>query len=251
MADRIGALRATSDRLDRVVRGLDPAQIERSAYPTDWSVADVLSHLGSGAVLFQRRLDDGLAGRETPDDFAQPVWDAWNAKDDQAKAADGLSANRALVERIDSLTDEERARFRFSMGPMVLDLEGTVGLRLNEVALHLWDIEVAFDPRATLAPEAVESVVDNLEMIARFAGKPTGAEQSVTVRTDDPLRSFRITIDPDSLSLAPSDPVGPPDLEIPAEAFVRLVYGRLDPEHTPRHRGSADLDGLRRAFPGI
>ncbi len=64
MADRFGALRATSDRLDRVVGGLDPVQIERSAYPTEWSVADVLSHLGSGAVLFQRRLDDGLAGRE-------------------------------------------------------------------------------------------------------------------------------------------------------------------------------------------
>jgi uncharacterized protein (TIGR03083 family) len=211
----------------------------------------VLSHLGSGAVLFQRRLDDGLAGRDTPDDFAQPVWDAWNAKDPEAKAADGLSANRALVERIDSLTDEERARVQFSMGPMVLDLDGAVGLRLNEVALHLWDIEVTFDPRATLAPEAVESVVDNLEMIARFAGKPTGAEQSVTVRTDGPRRGFEIRVDPDSLSLAPGEPVESPDLEIPAEALVRLVYGRLDPEHTPRYRGSADLDGLRRAFPGF
>jgi len=251
MTDRIGALRTTSDRLDRVVQGLDPVQIEASAYPSEWSVADVLSHLGSGAVLFQRRLEDSLAGRETPDDFAQPVWDTWNAKEAQVKAADGIRANRDLVERLDSLTDEERARFQFSMGPMVLDLDGAVGLRLNELALHLWDIEVALDPQATVAPEAIESVVDNLEMIARFAGKPTGAEQSVTVRTDDPRRGFRITVEADSLSLAPGDPVESPDLEIPAEAFIRLVYGRLDPEHTPSHRGSADLDGLRRAFPGF
>ncbi len=251
MTDRMDALRATSDRLDRVVRGLDPAQIERSAYPTDWSIADVLSHLGSGAVLFQRRVDDGLAGRETPDDVAQPVWDAWNAKEAQAKVTDGLNANRALVERIDSLTDEERGRFRFSMGPMVLDLDGTVGLRLNEVALHLWDIEVGLDPLATVAPEAVECVVDNLEMISRFAGKPTGAVQSVAVRTSRPRRDFQITLDVESLSLAPSDPVEAPDLELPAEALIRLVYGRLDPEHTPDHRGSADLDGLRRAFPGF
>jgi uncharacterized protein (TIGR03083 family) len=251
MTDRIGALRATSDRLDRVVQGLDPVQIEASAYPSEWSVADVLSHLGSGAVIFQRRLEDSLAGRETPDDFAQPVWDTWNAKEASVKAADGIRANRDLVERIDSLTDEERARFQFSMGPMVLDLDGAVGLRLNELALHLWDIEVALDPRATVAPEAIEAVVDNLEMIARFAGKPTGAEQSVSVRTDDPRRGFRITVEADSLSLAPGDPVESPDLEIPAEAFIRLVYGRLDPEHTPGHRGSADLDGLRRAFPGF
>ncbi len=250
MTDRIGALRATSDRLDRVVQGLD-AQIESSAYPSEWSVADVLSHLGSGAVIFQRRLDDGLAGAETPDDFAQSVWNTWNAKDPQAKAADGLRANRALVERIDSLTDQERERFRFSMGPMVLGLDGAVGLRLNEVALHLWDIEVVLDPGATVDPEAVECIVDNLEMIARFTGKATGAEHSVTVRTDDPRRDFRITVDADSVALASGSPVETPDLEIPAEAFIRLVYGRLDPGHTPDHRGAADLDDLRRVFPGF
>ena len=94
-------------------------------------------------------------------------------------------------------------------------------------------------------------MVDNLEMIARFAGKPTGGEQSVAVRTDDPRRDFRIAVETDSLSLAPSEPGGTPDLEIPAEAFIRLVYGRLDPEHTPGHQGSADLDELRRAFPGF
>ncbi len=251
MTDRLDALRTTSDRLERVVRELDPARIESSAYPTEWSIADVLSHLGSGAVIFQRRLDDGLADRETPDDFAASVWDTWNVKEPQAKAADGLKANRALVERLDSLTDQERARFRFSMGPLVLDLDGAVGLRLNEVALHLWDIEVVLDPRATLGPEAVEDIVDNLEMIARFAGKPTGAEHSVTVRTEDPRRDARITIDADSVSLGPSDPAGTPDLELPAEAFIRLVYGRLDPEHTPDHRGPADLDELRRVFPGL
>ena len=39
---------------------------------------------------------------------------------------------------------------------------------------------------------------------------------------------------------------------MPAEAFVRLVYGRLDPAHTPpikAHR--ADLDELRQLFPGF
>jgi hypothetical protein len=43
---------------------------------------------------------------------------------------------------------------------------------------------------------------------------------------------------------------GEPDLEIPAEGLIRLVYGRLDPDHTPPIGGSADLDALRRVFPG-
>ncbi len=41
------------------------------------------------------------------------------------------------------------------------------------------------------------------------------------------------------------------DLERSAEAFTRLVYGRLHPDHTPPVRGVADLDRLRRAFPSV
>jgi len=41
------------------------------------------------------------------------------------------------------------------------------------------------------------------------------------------------------------------DLVLPAEAFERLVYGRLDPAHTPDVEGDASLlDELRRVFPG-
>jgi hypothetical protein len=41
-------------------------------------------------------------------------------------------------------------------------------------------------------------------------------------------------------------------LVLPAEAFIRLVYGRLDPEHTPELAVvGIDLDELRRAFPGL
>jgi hypothetical protein len=40
-------------------------------------------------------------------------------------------------------------------------------------------------------------------------------------------------------------------LVLPAEAFARLIYGRLDPEHTPPVTGDIDtVDDLRRAFPG-
>jgi hypothetical protein len=38
---------------------------------------------------------------------------------------------------------------------------------------------------------------------------------------------------------------------MPSEAFVRLVYGRLDPDHTPVGVESPELDSLRRLFPGF
>jgi MDMPI C-terminal domain len=40
---------------------------------------------------------------------------------------------------------------------------------------------------------------------------------------------------------------------MPAEALLRLAYGRLDPEHTPAEvSGDPDvLDKLRKIFPGF
>ncbi|HMD46470.1 MAG TPA: maleylpyruvate isomerase family mycothiol-dependent enzyme [Acidimicrobiales bacterium] len=250
MSDQEQTLQASVARLRQIVNALDPSQLDTPAYPSEWSIADVLSHLGSGAEIMERRLGDSLSGSDTPDDFAPSVWDAWNAKEPAAQAADAPVADRALLERIGAVSDEERDPFTFAMGPMTLDWDGFLGLRLNEHALHLWDIEVALDPTASLAPEAVEHIVDNLELIARFTGRPSGEERSISVRTSDPRRDFLVTLGPDAVMLAPSAPVDPPDLELGAEAFIRLVYGRLDPDHTPPTKGPADLDELRRAFPG-
>ena len=49
---------------------------------------------------------------------------------------------------------------------------------------------------------------------------------------------------------AASEP-GAPDLRLPAESLVRLVYGRLDPAHTPVAADSTGLDDLRGLFPGF
>ncbi|MCU1426672.1 MAG: hypothetical protein JWL83_672 [Actinomycetia bacterium] len=251
MIDQLRALQDSAARLRRIAEPLGADELRAQAYPTEWTVADVLSHLGSGAVIARVRLDAAVADRAVPDDFAQSIWDEWNAKTPEAKAADGLAADRALLDRVESFTDEERARSRFSMGPMEFDLPGYLLLRLNEHALHTWDIEVSRDPSATLTPDAARLVVDNLGMIVRFAGKPTGVARDLHIRTTEPDRDFTLSLGEDAIVLTPCDDDHAPDLELPAEAFIRLVYGRLDPDHTPKVRGSADLDELRRAFPGV
>jgi uncharacterized protein (TIGR03083 family) len=251
MIEQLAALEASVSRLRDIAETLDAEQLRAPAYPRDWSIADVFSHVGSGAVVTQLRLDAGLAGTELADNFAQPIWDDWNAKTPEAKTADALSADRALLDRVESLTDEERARFTVSMGPLHVDLAGLLGLRLNEHALHTWDIEVVLDPSAALAPDATRLVVENLGMIVRFAAKPTGTQYDLHIRTTEPVRNFELLLGEGTASLSPSDDRHEPDLELPAEALIRLVYGRLDPDHTPPVRGSADLDELRRAFPGV
>ena len=76
MTDRLAALRTSTDHLHTLVTGLDPDALRRPAYPTGWTVADVLSHLGSSAEIFRAGFDAALAGG-TDDPDREAIWAAW------------------------------------------------------------------------------------------------------------------------------------------------------------------------------
>jgi uncharacterized protein (TIGR03083 family) len=244
-------LRTSAARLHALIAPLDDDELEKPAYPTDWRIADVLSHIGSGAIIQHRSMDDALAGQATPDDFAPTVWESWNAKSTRAKADDALEADRALIERLESLSDGDRARFRLEMGPLTFDFDGFVAIRLNEHTFHTWDIEVALEPLATIPVDAAALVVDNLDLVARFTAKPTGTTRTITVDTTAPARRFTIDLATESVTFASGMTEAEADLTLPAEAFARLVYGRLDDDLTPPAGGDRSaLEELRRVFPG-
>jgi uncharacterized protein (TIGR03083 family) len=251
MTQRLDALHASVDRLAGVVGTLEPAGLTAPAYPPAWTIADTLSHLGSGAVIFLRLVDGSLAGTETPGDAFPAVWDEWNAKSPARQGADSLVADRALLDRLEGLDADERHRFRTTLGPMDVDFATLVALRLNEHALHTWDVEVAVDPAATVGPEATACVIDGLERVAAFTARPTGADRTVQLVTTDPARGATVVLGADAVTFTSGDPVDAPDLVLPAEACIRLVYGRLDPGHAGGVRESPLLDELRRAFPGV
>ena len=95
-------------------------------------------------------------------------------------------------------------------------------------------------------------VIDNLGLIGRFAAKPTGDEREIRVRTTGPVRHFTVRLTPESAELLDGDGGMTPDLELPAESFCRLVYGRLDPDHSPPVSANGEvLDTLRRVFPAL
>jgi hypothetical protein len=71
--------------------------------------------------------------------------------------------------------------------------------------------------------------------------------------TTDPIRFFRLSV-ADSVTLSPStSDHATARLQLPSEALVRLVYGRLDPDHTPPSVDAegVDLDAVRAVFPGF
>ena len=250
MPNPVDTLRLSVERLHALAANLSDEQLVLSAYPSEWTIAQVLSHLGSGAVIFKQRLVDETAGVPTPPEFNQSVWDAWNAKSPREQADDFLVADRELLASIDALSQEQRSAFTTSLGPLSLDFNGYLSLRLNEHAVHAWDVEVALDPAAVIPEEIAGSLVDNLELAVRFTAKSKGVEHLVHIETTGPQRHFALVVGGEGVTLGASD-VTTADVVMPAEALVRLVYGRLDPEHTPAMVGSIDLEQLRETFPGM
>ena len=209
MTTRLDALRSSVDRLAALVRPLG-ADVRRHAYPSEWTIADVLSHLGSGAVIMTRNIDDAVAGRSAPDGFNASVWDEWNAKSPEEQAADSLTVDGTCTERLERLTPDQRASIRVALGPMELAFDQIVGMRLNEHLLHEWDVAVALDPSATLAADGTEQVVDNLELIGRFAAKPAGPPRTVTIATTAPARGHSPSRSPPTRPRWPRAPTAHP-----------------------------------------
>ena len=254
-ADRtwIPVLRRSHDRLVAVVEAGTPA-LTAPSYCREWTVAQVLSHLGSGAEIFSMFLEAGLAGREPPArESFPPIWESWNGRPPERQARDSLDANRALVERFESLDEGTMAALRLSLFGMELDAAGLGRMRVSEHAIHTWDVAVMADAAATIAPDAVTLLVDNLSQMAQRTGRGSGRPQRVEMVTTEPARRLLLTVG-DSVDLTD---VAAADAEavvhLPAEALVRLVYGRLDPTHTPSDItvSGLDFDVLRQVFPGF
>ena len=77
---------------------------------------------------------------------------------------------------------------------------------------------------------------------------------STVLVTSGPDRAFRIDVD-DAMRIEPVAPAaaGEGDLHLPAEAALRLMYGRLDDDHRPPvdRNELPPLDRLRRVFTGF
>jgi uncharacterized protein (TIGR03083 family) len=254
LTDRtIAGLRHVHDHLAAVVPGLSEAQLTGQSGSSEWTVADVLSHLGSGSEINRYTLERALG-----DDAASPtndeVWDRWNAMAPADQAAAFVDSSEALTAAFESLTSAQRAGTMVDLGflPQPVPLATVLGMRINEVALHGWDVDVALDPAAQVSEEAAGLVAEHFASTMAFllgfssrsdALPPTRLAFGTwtLVSTDGGLRIAETVNEPSAT------------FEGPLEAAIRLFAGRLAPAHTPPGTtvtGNVTLDELRAAFPG-
>ncbi|MCW2525540.1 MAG: hypothetical protein JWM76_400 [Pseudonocardiales bacterium] len=248
----IKAVRNSHDRFTALVQPLNADEVAAPSYASEWSIAQVASHLGSQAEIFELFLEAGLSGTPTPGgDVFGPIWDRWNALSGEQQVTESVRADEALVTRLEQIPDSVRESFALSMFGSELDLDGLAAMRLGEHALHTWDIAVALDPTATVSPDAVDLLIDRLPQTAARAGKPIAEADATEIDTTAPERHFVLNTAPE-VALVAGEPATSDSLTLPAEAFVRLVYGRLDPDHTPPWvEADARIDALRTVFPGF
>jgi uncharacterized protein (TIGR03083 family) len=257
VGDWLQAASASHQRLATIVGSLSPEEIAGPSYATEWSVAQVLSHLGSGAQIFTLFLQAGLRGEPAPapTEF-QPIWERWNAKSAAEQAADALIADREFLQQLEAIEPDERQRWHLEMFGGDQGLSDLLRLRVGEHALHTWDVAVTRDPKATVADDATVLLIDGLDQLVARAGRPTEQPWRVLISTESPVRQFQLDADTEGMTLRAvarsGGSEGDRTLSLPAEALIRLIYGRLDPDHTPPLQADqADLDALRRLFPGF
>lgn len=256
---KLALLRAAEQRFSQLTTGLSAEQLRATSYADDWSIAQVASHLGSAAEIFATLIDAGRRGAPPPGPEAwQQIWDRWNARSPKDQIAQSVLAREALIADVESLDPATRDRFAVAAFGGTVDLATLIGMRLNEIIVHTWDVAVALDPAAVLAPDGVAEMIDETPALAAWM-PPVPGLAPVLVETTAPQRRFRIAFEPtrsiesldhDSTSSATPERSDPP-LRMPAEAFLRLLYGRLDAAHAGGVADDPRLPRLREAFPGF
>ena len=133
--------------------------------------------------------------------------------------------------------------------------------RLVETALHAWDIRAGSDPTATMAPETAAAMIDFvLWRVPRLANpaEAWGVAPRYRLELEGPGGGpVTLEISQDQVTAARTRAAnGGPTLTLPVEAFIRLVWGRLDLQRA-LDRGAVHAQGSKDAvlalstlFPG-
>jgi uncharacterized protein (TIGR03083 family) len=255
LVDRtVTALRAEHDTLVALLGTIgDGDGLSARSGADQWTIAQVYSHLGSGAEIGRAPIARA-AGDEVQAEDNQAIWARWDAATPADQAKGFVEHNTRWLELVEALTPEQRSSLTVDLGflPEPVPLVTALAMRLNEVANHSWDIRVALDPDAEVDADSAALLLDlyagPLGFMVGFLAKPAEAAGPVTVAA--PTAGLVIA-DTVSVVARPESPSA--TFHGSTGAFVRLISGRLKEPHLAGVSvdGDTTLDDLQRVFPGF
>ena len=246
------ALGRSHQELAAFAETIPPAAHTRRSYCTDWTVAQVYSHLGSGAEIEVARIRAALSRGPSPD--PGPIWQRWNALSPAEMISRFDSADAKYLQFIDELDLDALGDIQVAMDSMRVPLPSAMVLRLTEHALHSWDIYVAFDPTIEVASYATDLLVDLypreiIAMVATLQVAGRAGKAALLVDIESLSRTVLITF-ADSVSVetvhARDEPSSTGHIRLPTSgSWARLLTGRLDDDHMPSNITSTGVPTLQ------
>ena len=244
MARRVSLIHGLAERLKKLLGTLPTEGWELPSACELWQVRDVVAHLTGGAERQIESMGRGLRGDASPSPTFAPMdvatMSAHNARRDVAlRERLGEELLAAFVARYDQL-GELLARF----GPQdwekgcwharrgVMPAREYLDLRIQELAVHDWDIRWAIEPEPHLDPDSVPLL---LEMVPTWLGmsfRPGPRLPSPLVYRFEimgwPSRRHLVVVEGDAFQVTPGSE-GQADvvLRCDAETYLLWAYGRL------------------------
>ncbi|MBQ1093402.1 maleylpyruvate isomerase family mycothiol-dependent enzyme [Streptomyces sp. B93] len=251
------ALHTSSRRLADTVASLSERELKQPSMAAGWSIAQVLSHVGSAAEISTGLLERGIAGDERGPvrEDLEPVWQRWNTLPPLAQREAWQEADTRHLQLLGSLDMSQQMRVRVPYFAGLLNLPAYAGYRLSEHSVHAWDIEAALTPGATIPVGEVDLLWERLDLVAtRFRDATTLARLApaqLTIALTSPARTVLLDLGAE-LHLYPCEPAEPAgSVTGAAEAVLRLVYGRHQPTDEVQVSGAVTLTDLTALFPGF
>lgn len=207
--------------------------VEQDSFCTNWKNYQVISHLGSGSELFQKTLETALDGKEAVgDETRKAVWGYFDGLAPQAVYPEFKDRLGKLFAYLDALPAEKQDAIVPTFAG-ALPLPKALLTRLNEVALHVWDIQVKQDPALVLNEDSARlllpMVIDRLPNRAKKDGLDTLGGKALAFDIQNGT--------PHQFTLSPGDERGSVEnglasdaavtVQMSSEGFQRLVSGRL------------------------
>jgi uncharacterized protein (TIGR03083 family) len=172
MSRTIEAVRTEAVALAEFLKGLDLEDWSRDSACSEWKVGDIVAHLSQGAMAWSDFIARALAGDTSPPPGQQTLPPGDRGSEITAQRAIELRQSQGPQELLNSYITSYDQLYHLLQGLKpgdrelpcfhrrgVVTVRDMVGRRVQELAVHGWDIRSNFDPWHQLSESAVAVVV--------------------------------------------------------------------------------------------
>jgi len=238
---RVAMAKRLAANIRQYLGELTPEQWESPSACSEWQVQDVVSHLIGGAERQAESMDRGLGGDSNPPaGFVPPQPAELSATNAQRDIDRRNQLSGHFLESFDDSYEKLHLQFdefaKTSWDTLcwhvrrgAMTAAAYVELRIQELAIHDFDIRSAFQPNAGLDPDCVPVLLD---MTPRWLGmcfRPLDRlSEPLVYNFNVESQNYWLTVSGDEFQM---DSVAAPkaDLSLSAtgEQFLLFTYGRL------------------------